>query len=90
VELATGLTGRYPLHAAVLGWELVPDTEVTGWRAACECGRRGGLQRTGDRSSDVGSPDDVEAATHDQWLVHVAPLRAARAVRLCQPNLAPP
>jgi len=74
LELVTGLTGRYPLHDAVLGWELVPDADghrvARGVRVRPE--RR--LQRTGDRSGNVGSPDDVEAATHNQWLVHVAPL----------------
>lgn len=39
--LIRGITGRYTLDKMLPDYEVVPDSEIIGWRGACECGWQG-------------------------------------------------
>lgn len=89
--LVKGITGHYKPDKMLPDYEVVPDSEIIGWRGACECGWRGELWEhvtspaaaDFSRRRDYLSPDDfahasseVENAIHDEWKAHLAPLDA--------------
>lgn len=60
-------------------WSAEIGRRVTGWRAGCECGWRGGrfYSRTEWPSPDGGAPEEVdgydtEAGTYAEWTRHLA------------------
>jgi len=86
-----GVTGTYQRHPDLRDHEIVPDDEVTGWRALCSCGWEGPLwRRVTARAAasllrrqafvpflGVASPSvDVEAAIRAEWTSHADPAGA--------------
>ncbi|MGO4230901.1 hypothetical protein AB4Y72_18815 [Arthrobacter sp. YAF34] len=93
--LVKGITGHYKPDKMLPDHEVVPDSEIIGWRGACECGWQGELwERVTSpaaadfsRRRDYLSPDDfahasseVENAIHDEWKAHLAPLEVVAGV----------
>ena len=93
--LFKGLTGHYPPDTTMTDYEVIPDSQIIGWRGACECGWRGELwERVTSpaaadfsRRRDYVSPEEfanasgqVEDAIHDEWKAHVAPSEAILGV----------
>lgn len=93
--LVEGITGRYKPDKMLPDHEVVPDSEIIGWRGACSCGWRGEMwERVKSlpaadfsRRRDFAAPDEfanpsskVEDAIHDEWKAHLAPLEAVAGV----------
>lgn len=94
-QLVHGVTGNYPQDRLSPGTEIVPDDEVQGWRAACECGWRGSMWLR-VRSEDLADfaeyrvfvpegefanpPQALEDAIGDEWRDHCGPSKAVAAV----------
>ncbi|RAM37254.1 AsnC family protein [Arthrobacter globiformis] len=89
--LFRGLTGRYEPDRMRPDYEVVPDSEIVGWRGHCSCGWQGDRwERVAsptaadfNRRRDYISADDsahaslrVEDAIHNEWNAHVAPSEA--------------
>lgn len=89
--LVLGITGSYQRHPDRRDHEIVPDDDVTGWRALCSCGWEGPLwRRVSDRETanllrrrayvpflGVASPSvGVEAAIRSEWFAHARPADA--------------
>lgn len=88
VVLVPGVTGSYQRHPDLRDHEIVPDDDVTGWRALCSCGWEGPLwlrvnrrgtvnhlrRRTYVPLLGVACPSvDVEAAIRAEWNAHAGP-----------------
>lgn len=95
IVLVSGITGSYQRHPDLRDHEIVPDDDVTGWRALCSCGWEGPLwlrvtrrgmanllrRRTYVPFLGVASPSvDVEAAIRAEWIAHAGPANAAVAL----------
>jgi hypothetical protein len=94
-QLVHGVTGKYPQDNLSPEVEIVPDIEVQGWRAACECGWRG-MMWSRVRSEDhadfaagkvfvpeggfADAPQALEDAIGDEWRAHCAPPKAVAAI----------
>lgn len=80
--LVRGVTGRYKQDSMMPDYEVIPDSEIVGWRGACTCGWQGELWEraasTADadfsRRRDYLAPEGfahasgaVEDAIHDEW-----------------------
>jgi hypothetical protein len=93
IVLVPGISGRYQRHPDRRDHEIVPDDDVTGWRALCSCGWEGPLwQRVTDRKAaaptrhrvfvpflGVACPSvDVEEAIRSEWMAHAGPADAVR------------
>lgn len=91
IVLVLGVTGGYQRHPDLRDHEIVPDDDITGWRALCSCGWEGPLwRRVTDRGTanllrrrafvpflGVASPSvDVEAAIRSEWMAHAGPADA--------------
>ena len=93
--LVEGTTGRYKPDNILPDHEVVPDSEIIGWRGACSCGWRGVMWERVISSAaadlthrrDYVSPSEfadasskVEDAIHEEWKVHIAPSEAVLGV----------
>lgn len=93
--LVEGITGRYKPGKMLPDREVVPDSEIIGWRGACVCGWRGEMwERVASPAAadpahrrDYVPPNEfadasneVENAIHDEWKAHIAPSEAALGV----------
>lgn len=93
--LVEGTTGRYKPDKILPGHEVVPDSEIIGWRGACSCGWRGEMWErvTSPAAADLTHRRDyvpphefadasskVEDAIHDEWKAHIAPSEAVLGV----------
>lgn len=91
VVCVLGVTGSYQRHPHHRDHEIVPDDDVTGWRALCSCGWEGPLwRRVSERGAasfsrrrayvpflGVATPSvDVEIAIRGEWKAHAGPLEA--------------
>jgi len=91
VVLVLGVTGLYPRHPDRRDHEIIPDDEVTGWRAVCSCSWQGPWwRRVAHRKSanllrrrayvpllGAASPSvDVETAIRGEWRTHAGPAEA--------------
>lgn len=82
--------GRTPTDEDI--YDLVPWVELTGWRAACECGWTGPDWRRdqtipgkygGEDAEDAYLPDGrtIDDAVRGAWKTHIAPLETFGRVR---------
>lgn len=93
--LVKGITGRYKPDKMRPDYEVVPDSEIIGWRGACGCGWRGQMwERVASPAAadpahrrDYVAPhefayasNEVEDAIHDEWKAHIAPSEAVLGV----------
>lgn len=91
IVLVFGVTGSYQRHPDRRDHEIVPDDDVTGWRALCSCGWEGpAWRRVSERGTTnllrrrafvpflgVASPSvDVESAIRAEWGTHAGPAAA--------------
>ena len=91
IVLVPGITGNYQRHPDLRDHEIVPDDDVSGWRALCSCGWEGPFWRRVTKRGTanllrrrtyvpflgVASPSvDVEAAIRAEWTAHAAPANA--------------
>jgi len=89
--LVKGITGHYPPDKMLPDYEIIPDSQIIGWRGQCECGWQGEMwervtsRETADfsRRRDYLPPEEpahasgeVEDAIHDEWNAHIAPSEA--------------
>ncbi|MCI9872774.1 hypothetical protein [Arthrobacter humicola] len=94
--LVEGITGHYKPDRMMPDYEVVPDSEIIGWRGACQCGWRGELWErvTSPEAADFSrrreylaydefahASNEVENAIHDEWKTHLAPLEAVAGVK---------
>lgn len=91
VVLVSGVTGLYQRHPDMPDHEIVPDDEVSGWRAMCACGWRGPVWvrvSTSTRTDtskrrafvpflgDAVPSIDVDDALRQEWKAHAGPASA--------------
>lgn len=89
--LFRGISGRYKPDTMMPDYEVVPDSEIVGWRGQCSCGWQGDRWERATSPADADfshrrdyiSPDDsahaslkVEDAIHNEWKAHIAPSEA--------------
>lgn len=94
--LVEGITGRYRPDKMMPDYEVVPDSQIIGWRGACQCGWQGelwervaspeaadfSLRREYLASDEFAhASNEVENAIHDEWKTHLAPLEAVAGVK---------
>ncbi|TAP39064.1 hypothetical protein [Arthrobacter sp. S39] len=93
--LFRGVTGHYPPDEMLPDYEVIPDSQIIGWRGQCECGWQGEMwERVTSRAAanfshrrDYFALDEfatasskVEDAIHDEWKTHIAPSEAVLGV----------
>lgn len=93
--LFQGVSGHYQRDKIMPEYEVVPDSEIIGWRGQCACGWQGELWErvTSSSAADFNRRRDyvsldgfadasqkVEDAIHDEWKAHIAPSEAVAGV----------
>jgi hypothetical protein len=93
--LVQGVTGGYKRDKLMRDYEVVPDSEMIGWRGACTCGWQGEMWKrvTSPADADFSRRRDyvsldgfadasrkVEDAIHEDWKAHIAPSEAILGV----------
>lgn len=64
--LVKGITGQYKPDRMLPDYEVVPDSEIIGWRGACECGWEGQLW---ERVTSLPPPTSAVAVTISQPMI---------------------
>jgi len=95
-KLFRGVSGNYKRDTMMPDYEVVPDSEISGWRGEGVCGWRGELweritspadadfsRRRGYVSLDsfADVSQRVEDAIQNEWEAHIAPLEAVAGVQ---------
>jgi hypothetical protein len=93
--LFKGITGHYSPDKMLTDYEVVPDSEIIGWRGACVCGWKGEMWErvTSPVAADfslrrdyvaqgefANASSEVEDAIQDEWNAHIAPSEAVLGV----------
>ncbi len=93
--LVQGITGRYKPDKMLPGYEVVPDSEIIGWRGTCGCRWQGGLWERVRSPADAdlsrrrdyvplhvfaSASSEVDNAIHEECKAHIAPSDAVLGV----------